>query len=89
MSAMEPSVDKLSEAVCPRCGKTFHCSKSGKCWCYEIYLPVSVLEKIEETYDRCLCSTCLAEMIKTHHGPEHRFTRNDFFLRRKKEPGQE
>ena len=54
---------------CPRCGKMFHCSKSGKCWCYEVYLPLNVLEQIEEQYDSCLCPDCLRELSKKTWDP--------------------
>ena len=47
--------------TCPRCGKKFHCGKSGKCWCYEYDVPTSVLEKIEDEFDACLCPDCLKE----------------------------
>jgi hypothetical protein len=56
-------------SVCPRCGKNFHCSKSGKCWCYEIYLPLNILEQIEEQYDSCLCPVCLDELSKSSRDP--------------------
>jgi hypothetical protein len=59
-------------SICPRCGKEFHCSKSGKCWCYEVYLPLDVLEQIEEQYDSCLCPTCLAELSKPKLNPDGR-----------------
>ncbi len=48
--------------ICPRCGAEFHCSKSPKCWCYEVNLPLSILEKIEEKYTKCLCPKCLNEL---------------------------
>jgi hypothetical protein len=61
----------LSESsVCPRCGKSFHCSKSGKCWCYEVYLPLKILEEIEEKYDSCLCPACLSELSKPVRNPD-------------------
>jgi ribosomal protein L34E len=50
---------------CPRCGSDFHCGKSGKCWCYEVDLPPSLLEKIDDTYDSCLCPDCLKEVAKS------------------------
>jgi hypothetical protein len=44
---------------CPRCGTKFDCGKSGKCWCYEVDVPTSVLDHINDTYDSCLCPECL------------------------------
>jgi hypothetical protein len=63
MNLNEPS-------VCPRCGKSFHCGKSGKCWCYEVYLPLNILEEIEEKYDSCLCPACLRELSKPVKNPD-------------------
>jgi hypothetical protein len=60
--------DDLS--VCPRCGKPFHCSKSGKCWCYEVYLPLKILEEIEAQYESCLCPACLRELSKPVRNPD-------------------
>jgi ribosomal protein L34E len=57
-------------STCPRCGKQFSCSKSGKCWCYEVFIPPDKLEEIDRLYDRCLCPDCLKEYadpeIKEH-----------------------
>lgn len=45
--------------TCPRCGAKFHCGKGGKCWCFGVDLPVSVLEKVNKEYNSCLCPECL------------------------------
>ena len=50
--------------TCPRCGAGFECGKSGKCWCYEVDVLVSVLDKIQDTYDSCLCPDCLGEVTQ-------------------------
>lgn len=56
---------KLQEAeYCPKCGKEFNCSKSGKCWCFEINLPSEIQEKIRQQYDACLCPKCLSELAE-------------------------
>ncbi|MDA3944812.1 MAG: cysteine-rich CWC family protein [Bacteroidetes bacterium] len=52
----------IEPEVCPRCGKSFECGKSGKCWCYEVDTKPSVLELISEKYDSCLCPSCLREV---------------------------
>lgn len=44
---------------CPRCDTTFHCGKSGKCWCYEVDVPVLIQEAISDKYSSCLCPDCL------------------------------
>jgi len=48
--------------TCPRCLKKFHCGKGGKCWCFEVDVPVSVLEIINTKFDGCLCPECLNQM---------------------------
>jgi hypothetical protein len=49
--------------ICPKCGKTFICSKSGKCWCFEVNIPQNLFEKIQDQYDSCLCPDCIKELI--------------------------
>ncbi len=49
----------IEDEKCPRCGTLFTCSKSGKCWCYEINVSESVQEKISKKYSTCLCPECL------------------------------
>ena len=73
-------------SVCPRCGKQFHCSKSGKCWCYEIALPLDKLEEIENLYDSCLCPACLNEFAKPPRPQEGKFTRTSFIYTKKIKP---
>lgn len=50
---------------CPRCGAMFTCGKSGKCWCFEIEVPPSVLENIEKEYNSCLCPSCLKDVAES------------------------
>jgi len=57
-------------SICPRCGKQFSCSKSGKCWCYEVILSLDVLEAIEEQFDSCLCPKCLGELSRSKYNPD-------------------
>jgi hypothetical protein len=51
--------------TCPRCGEAFLCSASGRCWCYAYDLPADVLDKIESTYNGCLCEKCLIIMAES------------------------
>jgi hypothetical protein len=46
-------------STCPKCGKKFHCSPSGKCWCIEVFVAPDMLSEINEKYDTCLCPECL------------------------------
>jgi len=47
---------------CPRCGASFTCSKSGKCWCYEVSVPEKVQDSINKKYQTCLCPDCLKQV---------------------------
>jgi hypothetical protein len=76
-------IDELS--ICPRCGKSFRCSKSGKCWCYEVFLPLDKIEEIENLYDSCLCPTCLSEYAK-QKPQDGKFSRNSFIYTKKQKP---
>jgi len=49
---------------CPKCGKEFNCSKSGKCWCFEIQLASEIQIQIRDQYEKCLCPSCLSEYIQ-------------------------
>jgi hypothetical protein len=51
--------NKVSNEVCPRCGKAFFCSKSGKCWCFEVYLTPEKQAFVNENFEGCLCPDCL------------------------------
>jgi hypothetical protein len=51
-------------AKCPKCGKAFHCSPSGKCWCYAVFVPPDKLNEINEKYNSCLCPDCLQSFAK-------------------------
>jgi hypothetical protein len=75
-------------SICPRCGKEFHCSKSGKCWCYEVYLPLDKLEEIEAQYDSCLCPSCLNEFAGGPKPVDGKFNRNQFVYLKKQKPDQ-
>lgn len=52
----------VEKETCPRCGEKFECSKSGKCWCYEVNVPINVLDKINSEYNSCLCPDCLKKL---------------------------
>ncbi|MBU1012011.1 MAG: cysteine-rich CWC family protein [Bacteroidetes bacterium] len=48
--------------ICPKCKKKFSCSKSNKCWCYEIGLDSNQLAKLNTNYEYCLCPNCIEEL---------------------------
>jgi hypothetical protein len=82
---MNPGSKKEDLETCPRCGKKFHCSKSGKCWCFEVALPLDKLEEMEELYDRCLCPSCLREYASPPGPVEGKFTKKSFLFTKKKD----
>ena len=52
----------IEDEKCPRCGNGFTCSKSGKCWCFEVTVSQEVQDAISKKYDTCLCPRCLREL---------------------------
>ena len=51
-------------AVCPACGKRFHCGKDEKhCWCMDAP-PVRFIYKGEG----CVCEDCLRARLKAEKG---------------------
>lgn len=55
-AGLEP---KKENKTCPKCGKTFYCSHSARCWCVEYSLNNEARELLESTYSDCLCEDCL------------------------------
>ncbi|MBK9291649.1 MAG: cysteine-rich CWC family protein [Bacteroidetes bacterium] len=49
--------------LCPRCGQEFHCSKSARCWCFEVQTTPQVLEYVQERWAGCLCPACLEAVV--------------------------
>jgi len=54
----------FEQKKCPRCGNTFVCSTSAKCWCFEIDVPADTMEIIQEKWQGCLCPDCLKSFAK-------------------------
>jgi hypothetical protein len=62
---MKETGNKLVEpALCPACGKQFHCSTSSKCWCYEHQLPDELLDKLKNEFEGCLCPECISGILQ-------------------------
>ena len=59
---MVPKKILIEPEICPRCGAEFTCSKSGKCWCFEVQVPEKIRDSIDKKYDTCLCPKCLQEL---------------------------
>jgi hypothetical protein len=59
--------NKHEPKVCPRCNKEFVCkvNRVHNCDCMTIHLNKKKTEFIGETYNDCLCISCLIE-IKKH-----------------------
>jgi hypothetical protein len=62
---MENIERPFEQKKCPRCGSSFVCSTSAKCWCFEVEVPPAAMEIIQETWDGCLCPTCLKSFVET------------------------
>jgi hypothetical protein len=54
----------MEKEICPRCGREFRCSKSSKCWCYEMDVPVETLESLQQDFESCICPDCLKEFAR-------------------------
>ena len=48
--------------TCPRCGKTFICSRSSECWCTTMELTDEIRSYLAAHYDTCVCRECLEEL---------------------------
>jgi hypothetical protein len=52
--------DNQKQQICPRCGKTFWCGAgTGNCWCAKYSLSENALQKLNESFNGCLCEACL------------------------------
>lgn len=60
----EPAPELGANGTCPRCGQAFHCGVADDrpCWCSGVVVSAETLADLRQRYDRCVCSTCLAEM---------------------------
>ena len=49
---------------CERCRKRIECKANSytKCQCSTVQLSLNETQYISETYDGCLCASCLAEL---------------------------
>jgi ribosomal protein L34E len=54
----------FEQKKCPKCGSTFTCSASAKCWCFEYEVPSETMEMIQDKYQGCLCPDCLKSFAK-------------------------
>ncbi len=60
----EKKIKLVEDSKCPKCGKSFHCSTSSKCWCYEYDVPTEKMEWIQDRFQGCLCPECLREYTR-------------------------
>jgi hypothetical protein len=50
----------LREQSCEACGRDFGCGAEARgCWCEDLTVDGATLARLRETYDRCLCPSCL------------------------------
>ena len=49
--------------ICPRCNESFACreDRTDLCQCSRVYVVSEVREYIKESYETCLCASCLKE----------------------------
>ncbi|NCC71760.1 MAG: hypothetical protein EOM06_00045 [Sphingobacteriia bacterium] len=50
-----------NNAICPKCGRSFTCNPTGKCWCSGFTIPAENLRLLKTKYSSCLCPECLQE----------------------------
>lgn len=55
--------------ICPRCENSFVCreDRNDLCGCSRLYLLSGVREYVKETYESCLCPSCLKETSASFH----------------------
>jgi transposase len=60
------------ESCCPRCGGAFHCGRNDTrpCACASLDLDITLLARLREGCDGCLCMTCLAQLRAAKPTPE-------------------
>jgi hypothetical protein len=53
------------QKTCSRCATTFGCQNETKgCWCEDLTLSSETLVHLRQSFDNCLCPTCLAAYEK-------------------------
>jgi len=56
-------LDKISETVCPICGKDNKCMAhtNEPCWCNDVEIPQELLELVPESKKKkaCICLKCI------------------------------
>lgn len=61
---MKDNKRPFEQKKCPRCGNTFTCSTSAKCWCFEVDVTSETMEMIQDKFQGCLCPDCLKSFAK-------------------------
>jgi hypothetical protein len=53
-----------ADAVCPRCGRRFHCGArdAAPCACTAVRLYAATLAALRERWSDCLCRECLVAL---------------------------
>jgi hypothetical protein len=53
-----------TDAVCPRCGRRFHCGAcdAAPCACTTVRLDDATLAALRERWSACLCRECLVAL---------------------------
>lgn len=59
--------EKQKALHCESCGNEFSCgAENENCWCFDYELSEQTLSNIRENYSKCLCSTCLTNLINSN-----------------------
>lgn len=62
---MTPETRQTEKIICERCGENFACGASdSNCWCFTIDLGKETLAQLRDKFEKCLCRSCLAEVLK-------------------------
>lgn len=62
-------MEKHEEKRCPRCGRMHVCKMNNiaHCDCSKVAIPREVADMIQQTYDDCLCLSCLRLLVEAYH----------------------
>jgi Cysteine-rich CWC len=57
-------VNTAPQSICPLCHRLNHCDvspASGRCWCFDVQIPASLLAKVPEDLRNtaCICRDCI------------------------------
>ncbi len=61
-------LDKISEMICPICGRDNNCMahSNESCWCNDVEIPQELLDLVPESKMKkaCICLNCIQDFKK-------------------------